>query len=92
MKEYKVQMFRHEKWQMGAIPFVGGIAVTNSLESARKAIKKAKEAWAAYENVSPNYKKERDEPKAWRILCRNVSPWVEYKTGARKPRQKGGNA
>lgn len=79
MMEYKVQMFRYGKWQIGSIPFVGHISVTDSIESAKITIEKAKEAWSHMERVSSNYNPERDAPTKWRILCRTVTPWVEYK-------------
>lgn len=75
MTEYKVQMFRYGKWQIGSIPFVGHISVTDSLESAKKSIEKAKEAWSHMGRGNPEW----DAPTKWRILCRTVTPWVEYK-------------
>ena len=75
MTEYKVQMFRYGKWQIGSIPFVGNISVTKDIETAKKSIEKAKDAWGKMERVSTNFKKERDEPTKWRILSREVSEW-----------------
>ena len=75
--EYKVQMFRYGKWQIGSIPFVGHISVTDNIETAIKDIEKAKDAWGKMERISSNFKKERDEPTKWRIVSRTVTPWVE---------------
>ena len=75
--EYKVQMFRYGKWQIGSIPFVGHIPVTENIETAMQSIEKAKNAWGKMERVAPNFKTERDAPTEWRILSRTVTPWVE---------------
>lgn len=77
MTEYKVQMFRYGKWQIGSIPFIGHISVTDSIENANKAIEKAKDSWGKMDRISTHFDPERDMPTKWRILSRTVTPWIE---------------
>ena len=72
-EEYKVEMFRHGKWVIGSIPFVGHIQITEDLEAARATVAKAKDAWSKFS--SPHYDPAVDRPTDWRIMSRKVSAW-----------------